>query len=157
MTRTKPTRERSIWKGALAGLVGGLVGSGAKILAEKIYPPRIKGQTPPPAVLAEDIAGHPLSEGKQEVATQGIHWTFGALAGGVYGAAVELEPKAAAWQGAAFGLALNRMTHQGILPKMGLADPPAQQDIQEKQSEWVTHIVYGVVTDIVRRIVRRGL
>ena len=149
--------ERSILKGALAGLVGGIAGSGAKILAEKIYPPRLPGQTPPPVVLAEHVAGHPISESEKEVALQGIHWTFGALAGAVYGAAVELEPKAAAWQGAGFGLALNKLTHQTVLPKMGLAEPPVRQRTQERQSEWVTHAVFGIATELVRRLVRRGL
>ncbi|AXC10518.1 hypothetical protein ACPOL_1170 [Acidisarcina polymorpha] len=150
-------RKRSIIKGALAGLVGGIVGSGAKALAEKIYPPRTAGQTPPPVVLAEQVAGHPLSEGQRQLATQGIHWTFGAVAGAVYGVAVEMEPKAAAWRGAGFGLALNRLAHQSLLPKMGLSDPPVRQQTQERQSEWVTHAIYGVTTELVRRLVRKGL
>jgi len=150
-------RKKSILKGALAGLVGGIVGSGAKAVAEKIYPPRIEGQTPPPTLLAERIAGHPLSEQQKQIATQGIHWTFGALAGAVYGAAVELEPKAGAWRGAAFGLALNKMTHQSLLPKAGLAAPALRQSTQERQSEWVTHAIYGITTDLVRRLVRKGL
>ncbi len=150
-------RKRSIVKGALAGLVGGIVGSGAKAVAEKLYPPRVAGETPPPIVLAEQVAGHPLSNGQKQVALQGIHWTFGAIAGAVYGAAVELEPKAAAWRGAGFGLALNRLTHQSVLPKMGLAQPTVRQSTQERQSEWVTHAIYGITTDLVRRIVRKGL
>jgi putative membrane protein len=150
-------RKRSILKGALAGLVGGIVGSGAKALAEKIYPPRVEGQTPPPAILAERVVGHPLSEGQKSIAAQGIHWTFGALAGAVYGAAVELEPKIGAWRGAAFGLGLNKLTHESLLPKAGLAAPTVRQSTQERQSEWVTHAIYGVTTDLVRRLVRRGL
>lgn len=150
-------RKRSILKGALAGLVGGIAGSGAKAAAEKLYPPRVDGQTAPPVALAEQIAGHPLSEVEKQVVKQGIHWTFGALAGAVYGAAVELEPRAAAWRGGAFGLTLNKLTHKSLLPKMGLAEPPVQQSTQERQSEWVTHAIYGVVTEAVRRLVRKGL
>ena len=150
-------RKRSILKGALAGLVGGIVGSGAKAVAERIYPPRVDGQEPPPAVLVERVVGHPLSEGQRAVATAGIHWTFGALAGAAYGAAVEMEPKAGAWRGAAFGLALNKLTHQSLLPKAGLVEPTVRQSTQERQSEWVTHAIYGITTDLVRRIVRRGL
>jgi len=150
-------RKSSILKGALAGLVGGIVGSGAKALAEKIYPPRVNGQTSPPALLAERIVGHPLSEAQKRVATQGIHWAFGALAGAVYGAAVELEPKAGAWRGAAFGLALNKLTHESLLPKAGLVEPTMRQSTQERQSEWVTHAIYGITTDLVRRLVRKGL
>jgi len=157
MGKRSKARKRSMLKGALAGLVGGIAGSGAKLLAERIYPPRIEGQAPPPVVLAERIAGRPLDAGETQAVTRGMHWTFGAIAGAVYGAAVELEPRAGAWRGAGFGLALNTVTHEPLLPKMGLAEPSVRQRTQERQSEWLSHAVYGVVTDAVRRLVRRGL
>jgi len=150
-------RERSILKGALAGLVGGLVGAGAKALAERVFPPRVQGQVAPPVVLAEQVAGHTLGNGERAVATQGIHLAFGALSGAVYGVLVEVEPSLGAWHGAAFGVALNRITHEWLLPRMGLAADRSEQPTQERISEWVTHAVYGVVTDTVRRGVREGL
>jgi len=150
-------RKRSITKGLLAGLVGGLAGAGAKMVAEQIFPPRTQGQTPPPVLLAENVAGHRLPEQERELALQGIHWIFGAVAGAVYGALVEMEPSLGAWHGAAFGITLNRITHESILPKLGLTAPPSRQPTQERISEWVTHAVYGVATDSVRRAVRRAL
>jgi putative membrane protein len=156
MGKTGKARKRSMVKGALAGLAGGIVGAGAKLLVQKIYAPRVEAQTSEAVVLAERIAGHPLGEGERLVATQGLHWAFGAIAGAVYGAAVELEPRAGAWRGAAFGLALNKVTHE-VLPKMGLAETTVRQRTQQRQSEWVSHAAYGVVTDAVRRLVRRGL
>ncbi|MGA8532093.1 MAG: DUF1440 domain-containing protein [Acidobacteriaceae bacterium] len=155
MSRDDSTR--SITRGALAGLIGGLAGAGAKMLAEQLFPPRIQGQTPPPVVLAEQVAGRPLTETNRQLALQGIHWIFGALAGAAYGALVEYEPSLAAWRGAAFGITLNRITHESLLPKMGLSAPPGQQPTQERISEWVTHAAYGVATDSVRRAVRRAL
>lgn len=151
------TRERSILKGALAGLIGGLAGAGAKALAEQLFPPRTQGQTPPPLVLAEQVAGHPLPSAQKQAAIQSIHWGFGAAAGAVYGAIVEVEPSIGAWRGAAFGLALNKITYETVLPRMGLAAPKEDQPPQERISEWVTHAVYGIFTDSVRRIVRRSL
>ena len=150
-------RDRSILKGALAGVLGGLAGAGAKVVAEQLFPPRIQGQTPPPVVLAEQMAGHTLSGAERLAAMQGIYWTFGAVAGAVYGALVEYEPTLAAWKGAAFGIALNRITHESLLPKMGLSAPKSQQPTQERISEWVTHAVYGIATDAVRRAARRAL
>lgn len=155
MGQTKSSR--SISKGFLAGVAGGLAGAGIKMLAEKFFPPRIQGQTPPPVILAEQVAGHALPETQQKVALHSIHWIFGALAGGVYGALVEVEPSFGAWHGAAFGITLNRITHEALLPKMGLAAPTGRQPTQERLSEWVTHAAYGVGTDTVRRYVRRGL
>lgn len=150
-------RKRSIVKGAIAGMIGGLAGAGAKMLAEKIFPPRVQGQTAPPVALAEQVAGHALPEGQKQAATQGIHWGFGAAAGAIYGAAVEMEPSLGAWKGAAFGVTLNKITHESLLPKLGLVAPKEQQPAQERISEWVTHAVYGIFTDAVRRVVRRSL
>jgi len=144
-------------KGALAGFIGGLAGAGAKLVAEQIFPPRIQGQTPPPVILREQMAGHPLSAAEQRAAMQGIHWAFGALAGAVYGAVVEYQPSVGAWKGAAFGITLNKLTHESLLPKMGLAAHPVQQPARERLSEWVSHAAYGVVTDSVRRVARRAL
>jgi putative membrane protein len=155
MSQEKQTR--SIAKGFLAGFLGGLAGAGVKIAAEQFFPPRTHGQTPPPVLLAEQVAGHPLPETQRKVALQSIHWLFGALAGGVYGALVEFEPSLAAWRGAAFGITLNRITHESLLPKLGLAAPTGQQPTQERISEWVTHAAYGVGTDTVRRAIRREM
>jgi putative membrane protein len=151
------TRKRSILKGAIAGFFGGLAGAGAKALAEQVFPPRIEGQTPPSLVLAQQVAGHPLPPGQRQAAMQSIHWGFGATAGAIYGALVEVEPSLGAWRGAAFGLALNKITHESILPRMGLSTPKNQQPAQERISEWVTHAVYGIFTDSVLRLVRRNL
>lgn len=150
-------KTRSVLKGAVAGLVGGLAGAGAKALAEHLFPPRSKGQPSPPVVLAEQVAGHPLPKQKQRAAMQGIHWGFGALAGAIYGAISEFEPSVTAWRGAAFGLTLNKLTHESLLPRMGLAAPPELQASRERASEWTTHAIYGVVTDTVRRAVRHSL
>jgi putative membrane protein len=108
-------------------------------------------------VLAENVAGRRLPESERQLALLGIHWIFGALAGAVYGALVEVEPSFAAWRGVAFGITLNRITHESILPRLGLVPPPDRQPAQERISEWVTHAAYGVATDSVRRVVRRAL
>ena len=161
MAKAKKMRERSMMKGALAGLVGGIAGSGAKALAEKIYSPRMERQTHPQSALAEQVAERSPLESEMPL-TAGRHWVFGAVAGAVYGAAVELQPKAAAWCGAGFGLALNRLAREVSLdakrpPKIQLAEATVRQRTQERQSEWVTHAIYGVVTETVRRLVRKGL
>ena len=150
-------RKRSALKGALAGLIGGLAGAGAKVVAEQIFPPRVAGQTPPSIVLFERVAGHPLAHDEKKVAREGIHLAFGALAGAVYGAMVEYEPSLGAWKGAAFGITLNKITHESLLPKMGLSAPTEIQPARQRISEWVSHATYGVVTDAVRRAARRAL
>ena len=99
----------------LAGLVGGLVATAAKSIAEKIYAPRTEGQPEPPAVLADRVSsefGHTLSTGEKAVATEAIHWGFGALTGAAYGGLAEYFPAATAKEGASFGMALATLTHE---------------------------------------------
>jgi len=161
MTETHDLKEttygRSLAKGLLAGLIGGLVATAAKTLTERIYPPRIHGEPEPPEELAERFAGHELVGTQKEVAPEAIRWGFGALTGAAYGALVEYYPAATAKDGAGFGMALSSLTHGTVLPAMGLAAAPEEQTTRERTSEMATHVVYGVVTELVRRVVRRML
>ena len=151
------TYGRSLAKGLLAGLIGGLVATVAKTLVERIYPPRTHGEPEPPVVLAEKLAGHELVGTQREAAVEGIHWGFGALTGAAYGALAEYYPAATAKDGAGFGMALSSMTHGTVLPAMGLSADPEEQTARERTSEFATHVVFGVVTETVRRVVRRML
>ena len=146
--------QKSLAKGLIAGLVAGLVATAAKSLAEKIYPPRTQGEPEPPELLAEKLAGHPLDEDPEKVASEAIHWGFGALTGAAYGALAEVYPAATAKEGASFGLALMSLTHETALPAMGLSAPPEEQTAREHTSEASTHVLYGVVAEKVRKLVR---
>jgi putative membrane protein len=152
-----PPRHRSLLKGFLAGAIGGLAGAAAKAAAEAVYPPRTQGQIAPPAVLVNRMAGRSLSETEEEVSVQAIHWGFGALAGGVYGALAEYQPVVTRRLGASFGLALCGITHVSALPMMGLTESPGDQPAREHASEVVTHVIYGVTTELTRRLARKAI
>ncbi len=158
MSKTDELKEttygRSLAKGLLAGLIGGLVATAAKTLAERIYPPRTDGETDPSEELSERIAGHELALEEKKIAVGSIHWGFGALAGAAYGGVVEYFPAASEKDGAAFGMALGSLTHGTVLPAMGLAAEPEEQTARERTSEMASHVVYGVVTETLRRVVR---
>ena len=153
----EPLPEKDLLKGAIAGLVGGLVATAAKSIAEKIYPPRTHGEPEPPDLLAEKIAGHALPEPGKTIASETIHWGFGALTGAAYGALAEFYPAATAKEGATFGLTLASLTHASALPAMGLSAEPDQQTTREHTSEIATHVIYGLVTETVRGLVRKLL
>lgn len=146
--------QKSLLKGMLAGAIAGLAATAVKTAAGKLYPPRTDDHPEPPTLLAEKVAGHPLDETTKEVATEAIHWAFGALAGAAYGALAEFYPAATGKQGASFGLALMSLTHEGALPALGLSDPPEEMSFREHTSEAGSHILYGVVTEKVRKWVR---
>jgi len=148
---------RSLAKGLIAGLIGGLVATAVKTLAEKVYPPRTHGEPEPLTVLVEKLAGHELVGTEKTVAVETIQWGFGALTGAAYGALAEYYPQATAKDGAGFGMALTSLTHGTALPALGLSAEPEDQTTRERTSEMITHVVYGVVTETVRRFVRKML
>jgi len=151
------TVTRSLAKGMLAGLIGGLVATAAKTLTEKIYRPRTHGEPDPLAILAEKLVGHELVGTQKTAAVETLHWGFGALTGAAYGALAEYYPQATAKDGAAFGMALTSLTHGTGLPALGLTEDSHEQTTRERTSEMATHVVYGVVTETVRRKARKML
>jgi putative membrane protein len=134
-----------------------MVATAAKSLAEKVYPPRTHGEPEPPDVLAEKIAGRELSGPAKALAAGTIHWGFGVATGAAYGALAEFFPAATSKDGASFGLALAALTHENALPALGLSAEPEEQTAREHTSEMASHLVFGVVTETVRRFVRKML
>ncbi len=155
------TDQRSVTKALVAGLIGGIVATAAKSVAERAFPPRTHGEPEPPEVLADKLAGEfgtgPLTDSETAVAAQGIHWGFGAAVGAMYGVVAEYFPAATDKDGASFGMALAAFTHEGALPAMGLSAAVADQTTREQTSEMASHVVFGVVTESVRRFVRKML
>ena len=149
--------QQRLLKGLLAGLIAGLVATAAKSLVERLYPPRTHGEAEPSELLAERIAGHSLDDGTKEIAGEAIQWGFGALTGAAYGALAEFYPQATAKEGASFGMALMALTHEKALPAMGLSAEPEDQTFRERGSEAASHVLYGVVTEKVRGVVRKLL
>ena len=149
--------SRSVAKGLLAGLIGGLVGSAIKTVGEVIYNPRTQGQTSPPVLLAQRVVGHPLDKHQQTIAEQSIHYVFGGATGAIYGAAAEFLPVVTIGYGSAFGIVLQLLTHETLVPAAGLDVPAPQQPAREHLSELFTHVLYGVSTELIRRVVRRKL
>ncbi len=141
----------------MAGFIGGLVGTAAKSAAESIYPPRTHGEPEPLDLVTEKLGAPQHDTPAKTAAVHSFHWGFGALVGAGYGIMAELYPEVTAKNGATFGLTLMTVTHEGALPALGLSRTPDKQEGREKRSEAATHIVYGIVCEVVRRVVRRML
>ncbi|SDE72937.1 putative membrane protein [Terriglobus roseus] len=138
-TKKLPAPARDILKGALAGMIGGLVATAAKTVAEKVYPPH-------PELARRDSDDKKL-----------MPWVLGAAAGAAYGALAELYPPVTDRHGANFGMTMMAVTHEGVLPALGLLERPDPHSGREHRSEMVTHVVYGVVCETVRGLARRAL
>ena len=158
MKKDRSSTLDRVARGVLAGAVGGLVGAGAKLLGELVFPPRMPGEPVPPAVfvsrVVQSLSGSPLLPEKAMLATQVFHWTFSLGAGVVYGAIVEVFPRASALRGVAFGLVLCLMTHESLLPLTHLSLPLSQMPLKEHLSELLTHALFGFCVEEVRRLLR---
>ena len=152
-----PNPTHHLLKGAIAGLIGGIVATAAKTAAEKLYPPRTHGEPEPPDVMAGKLGRGELSTTSKEIASESIHWGFGALAGAAYGVMAELYPAVTTKNGVTFGMTLMAFTHEGALPALGLTATPKDQEPREQRSEMMTHVVYGVVAETVRKVVRKAI
>lgn len=159
--RDAKVTTQSLAKGVIAGLIGGLVATAAKTLAERMFPPRTHGESEAREVLgqtvSEHLSGHSISDESREAVGEGIHWAFGAVAGAAYGALAEFYPAATAKDGASFGIALGSLIHEGALPALGISGDHEDETLRERASEFSSYLVYGVVAENVRRVARKLL
>ena len=150
MSASHSSRERSLAKGIAAGAVAGLVGIVAKTLAERMFARPAASEAKSQTALVERSPSM-LHTGDR------IPWEFGALTGATYGALAEFYPAAAAKEGAAFGMALETLTHEAPLPALGIALPLGSESMRERAGEMTSHVVYGLTVEFVRRTVRKIL
>ena len=157
-------RDRSVWRGVLAGLVGGVLAAGAMSLAHQALPKPSApaGEGDDATVKAADgvmrrVAGRPLPEDKKPLASQLVHYAFGGGVGALYGGVAELVPRVTTGLGVPFGLAVWLGAHVITVPALGLAASPAQRPLAKEAPELGLHVVYGAVAELVRRGLRAGL
>ena len=151
-TKGAAVKQRSLAKGAIAGLIGGLAGTVARTYAERIFSPKTHSQIDPDSMAQ-------VAPARQDEA---IRWGYGAAVGAAYGALAEFYPEATAKQGASFGLVLEALDREAALSSSGVAAGAATSEAQtqstrERGSEISGHVAYGVATELVRRLVRRWL
>lgn len=160
------TSAGNVVRGALLGLVGGLLAAGAMSLAHRIVSDAIPKAEPPSAPQAEDstvkvasaaarLAGFRLDEDQKPLASNVVHYGFGASVGALYGAVTEIVPRVAAGVGLPFGVAVWLGAHVIAVPALGLAEPPTREPVGKEAEEFGLHLVYGVTTELVRRLLRR--
>lgn len=172
-------RRRSPIKGAVAGAIAGLAGSWAMTGFHELWFAvekklgRAGLQSEPATVKTAREAFHlvhrELPDDMKSVAGKGVHYAFGALSGAAYGAAAEkskdLAPaksltrpraktKRSLAHGAAFGSILWATADETMVPALKLSGPPWQYSVATHVRGLLAHVVYGCVTENVRRLLR---
>ena len=158
--------SRSLGKGIMAGVVGGLVGSVAlrawmtamSHVHEGTLVPDQNGPAHKVAALAarrlgvEDLAGR-----QRLIAGEVVHYAFGAVTGGVYGALGEGQPWTTAGAGTLFGTGVFLAADESSMPLLDLVPPPWTETPAAQLEHWTAHLVFGVVSEVVRRRMRKAL
>ena len=109
------------------------------------------------AIVSTVTGGRHLSLQGEQKGGPIVHYAFGALMGAIYGAAVEYAPAARAGFGTAFGSAVFTGADMIAVPALGLSGSSAGAPVSSLASPLSAHIVYGVTTEAVRRLVRAAL
>jgi putative membrane protein len=159
-------RTVDVARGALLGLVGGLLAAGAMSLAHQLVSQVAPNAEPPAAPKEEDstvkvasgamqLVGAKLAEDQKPLASSIVHYGFGASVGAVYGAVAEIVPRVAVGAGLPFGVAVWLGAHVIAVPALGLAESPTRQPVRKEAEEFGLHLLYGLTTELVRWLLRR--
>lgn len=163
-----------IYKGALLGLVGGLVGTLAMgqywtKIAPLVQPPsdsdsgskpkpdqnvisplgqqHQNGESPTAALgrFAYELIVHKTpSEGTRAALSEAVHWGMGAGSGALYGA-LAARSGASPLSGSLFGAVLWTAVDESLVPLLGLQDGPASSDARGHLNRLGAHLGYGAV------------
>lgn len=105
-------------------------------------------------LLSEKVLHRRLSEDEKKKAGPAVHYAYGALAAGIYGAAAEIVPKVKKGGGMLFATTLFVGGDEIGTWKLGLAKSPADYPLSSHANALASHLVYGVTTELGRRAVR---
>ena len=104
-------------------------------------------------LAAEKVADKQLTPEQQAKAGGVIHYAFGGAVGGLYGLACAASEKTGAAQGVPFGAAVWALGDELALPALGLTKPVTEFPLSKHAYTLTAHLVYGYVTETIRRAV----
>ena len=107
------------------------------------------------AKVISNVFGHELKESEKKPAGAAVHYAFGTVTGGMYGAMAELAPQVTAGTGVPFGAAFWLVADEVAVPALGLAKGPAAYPLSTHVYSLASHLVYGATAELTRRCVRR--
>ena len=105
--------------------------------------------------ISKNVFGHELKESEEKPAGAAVHYAFGTLTGGLYGAMAEVAPQVTAGTGVPFGAAFWLAADEVTVPLLGLAKGPAAYPLSTHVYALASHLVYGATAELTRRCVRR--
>ncbi|MEN3328702.1 MAG: hypothetical protein V7638_3509 [Acidobacteriota bacterium] len=108
-------------------------------------------------VISREVFGHELQEREKHPAGAAVHYAFGTLSGGLYGALAEVTPQVTTAGGLPFGAGFWLLADEMSVPLLGLAKGPTAYPVSTHMYALASHLVYGVTAELGRRAVRQVL
>jgi putative membrane protein len=178
-TETYNDAPHELWKGVVAGMVGGLVASWtmnqvftlwSKINEDKQQDHKPepeqsakKGEASDPATLklarrlSREYLHRDISDEDVKAAEAAVHYGFGTVMGAVYGGLSEYVPQMKAGFGSAYATVLFVGVDEIAVPLAGLSGKLNEVPISSHVLGFTAHMVYGVTAELVRRGTRKLL
>jgi putative membrane protein len=107
--------------------------------------------------ISKTVFGHELQESEKHPAGAAVHYAFGTLSGGMYGALAEVTPQVTTAAGLPFGAGFWLLADEISVPLLGLAKAPTEYPVSTHVYALASHLVYGVTAELGRRAVRNVL
>ena len=179
--------DGNVWKGLVAGFAGGLVASWTmnqfqaawtRMAANSEKPHGAQSMQPSDGsngneeqdtqeqddatvetakVISKNVFGHELQESEKKPAGAAVHYAFGAVTGGLYGALAEVTPQVTSAAGIPFGAAFWLLADEISVPALGLSKGPTEYPVSTHVYALASHLVYGVTAEMSRRALRQVL
>ena len=164
--------EIDIMKGLLAGVAGGILASflmeqfqaAWSAASEAIQPSKRRGgRKPDPATvkaanaISEKVTGRKVPPDYKSLAGEAVHYGMGASSAAIYGVLAEVVPIVTAGDGVGFGTGVWLLADEVAVPAAGLSKSPKEIPLTTHVYALASHLVYGWITETVRRAVRRAL
>ena len=108
-------------------------------------------------LVSAATGGRHLTFAQEQTGGPIVHYTFGALMGGLYGGLAEYSSAVSSGLGSSFGSVLFAGADLVGVPILNLSELPTEEPASALVTPFAAHLVYGVTTDLVRRFVRAML
>ena len=109
------------------------------------------------AIVSTVTGGRHLSMEEKQTGGPIVHYAFGALMGALYGGLAEYSPAARAGFGTVFATLLFAGADLVAVPAFHLSGSSADAPASSLATPFAAHLVYGMTTEGVRRVVRAAL
>ena len=106
--------------------------------------------------ISKTFLKHEVPTERENVAGQSVHYAFGTLMGGLYGAVAEMRPEVVSKLGGVpFGMAVWLLAEEIALPALHLREGPKEVPLKKHATGLASHFAYGATADGVRRLLRK--